>query len=228
VLEIEACASGGARTDFEMLSRTGRIWISDCNDPVDRHRIQRNCGIFFPPEAMGTHVGPRRSHTTARETPMALRAWTALFGHMGVEADLRLLKPPERDELRTVIQIHKAERGLLHAGRTVRLDHLDPGLSASMITDDQTALVCVFQLQTAETATLAPVLLPDLPPSARYRVTLLRGLADPERSMKSCPAWATDPFIASGAGLAVIGLPLQVLRVGDFNIWRLERLDPPA
>ncbi|HQN52708.1 MAG TPA: alpha-galactosidase, partial [Phenylobacterium sp.] len=67
-VEIESCASGGGRADFEILKRTDRIWTSDCNDPVERQTIQQGFSIFFPPEVMGAHVGPAASHTTARRT----------------------------------------------------------------------------------------------------------------------------------------------------------------
>ena len=35
-LEIESCASGGARVDLGVLARTDRIWTSDCNDALER------------------------------------------------------------------------------------------------------------------------------------------------------------------------------------------------
>src|SRR4029079_15809618 len=40
-LEIESCASGGARVDLGVLARTDRIWTSDCNDALERAQIQR-------------------------------------------------------------------------------------------------------------------------------------------------------------------------------------------
>ncbi|MDE2487248.1 MAG: alpha-galactosidase, partial [Alphaproteobacteria bacterium] len=39
-VEIESCASGGGRADYEILRRTDRIWTSDCNDPLERQSIQ--------------------------------------------------------------------------------------------------------------------------------------------------------------------------------------------
>ena len=35
-LEIESCASGGARVDLGILDRTDRIWTSDSLDPLER------------------------------------------------------------------------------------------------------------------------------------------------------------------------------------------------
>src|SRR5205085_3181351 len=125
-VEIESCSSGGGRADFEILKRTDRIWTSDCNDPIDRQHIQRAFSYFLPPEIMGSHVGARRSHTTGRVTGIEMRAFTAFFGHMGIEADISRMRAEERERLSQVIGLHKQWRDLLHSGRVTRLDHPDP------------------------------------------------------------------------------------------------------
>lgn len=98
-VEIESCSSGGARADYEILKRTDRIWTSDCNDPIERQQIQRQFSIFFPPEVMGSHVGPRHAHTTARITSLEMRAVTALFGHMGIEGNIADFSEGEKSQL---------------------------------------------------------------------------------------------------------------------------------
>ena len=40
-VEIESCSSGGGRVDLGIAVRTDRFWTSDCNDAVERQRIQR-------------------------------------------------------------------------------------------------------------------------------------------------------------------------------------------
>ena len=87
-LEIESCASGGGRIDLGILQHTDRVWASDCNDPVERQRIQRWTGQLLPPELMGTHVGAAEAHTTRRVTSLSFRLATALFGHAGIEQNL--------------------------------------------------------------------------------------------------------------------------------------------
>ncbi|MDM4777904.1 alpha-galactosidase, partial [Micromonospora sp. b486] len=84
-VEIESCSSGGARVDLEILRRTDRVWASDCNDALERLSIQRWTGLLLPPELVGTHIGPERSHTTHRVHDLSFRAVTALFGHHGIE-----------------------------------------------------------------------------------------------------------------------------------------------
>ena len=65
-VEIESCASGGGRIDLGILERTERVWTSDCNDALERQTIQRWASTLIPPEVMGAHIGPPRSHTTGR------------------------------------------------------------------------------------------------------------------------------------------------------------------
>ncbi|MDQ1655101.1 MAG: alpha-galactosidase, partial [Cryptosporangiaceae bacterium] len=95
-LEIESCASGGGRADLGILARTDRIWTSDCNDALERQRIQRGFSLFLPPELMGAHIGGPRSHTTGRVHDLGFRAATALFGYLGIEWDLTAASPSER------------------------------------------------------------------------------------------------------------------------------------
>ena len=87
-VEFESCASGGARIDHEILRRTVRVWTSDCNDALERQTIQRGASMLIPPELMGAHIGPERSHTTGRRHDLQFRAATAFFGHLGVEWNL--------------------------------------------------------------------------------------------------------------------------------------------
>ena len=90
-VEFESCASGGGRVDHEILRRTERVWTSDCNDALERQQIQRGASMLIPPELMGAHIGPSRSHTTGRIHSLAFRGATAMFGHLGVEWNISRL-----------------------------------------------------------------------------------------------------------------------------------------
>jgi len=121
-LEIESCASGGARADYGVLANTDRIWTSDSNDALDRQTIQRGASYFFPLPIMGAHVGPRNCHITGRELTMDFRAGTAIFGHMGIEADLSKESEEDRHILGNAVDLYKQHRELLHSGKFYRLD----------------------------------------------------------------------------------------------------------
>ncbi|MCR5879262.1 alpha-galactosidase [Phenylobacterium sp. J367] len=222
-VEIESCASGGGRADYEVLKRTDRIWTSDCNDPLERQSIQQAFSIFFPPEVMGAHVGPADSHTTARRASIELRTLTALFGHMGIEADVRRFAPAELEVLRTAIALHKRFRPLLHGGRLVRQTPPDPGAVSFAVLGEGEALASLAQLATPETAAAAPLRLKGLDHEMIYTVRLLNPPGRPEAAMKHAPALVRGEAIrAAGRLIAELGLPAPILRAGEIAVYHLE------
>jgi len=121
-VEIESCSSGGARADYGILKHTDRIWTSDTNDALDRLRIQHGFSFFFPPELMGAHVGPYVCHITGRRLSMATRAGVALFGDMGIEANILEMSETEKAELKEAVELHKKHRNLILGSDLVRMD----------------------------------------------------------------------------------------------------------
>ncbi|WP_458526852.1 alpha-galactosidase [Onishia taeanensis] len=232
-VEIESCASGGARTDHGILRHTHRVWTSDCNDPHERVHIQRGAGRFLPPELLGAHIGPEHAHTTSRRTGLAFRASTALFGHLGLELDVSRLGTEERAELRGWIERYKALRGLLHGGVGWRLDCLDPHQQAHGVVapDGGEALYNVSQLSMPRHALPAPQPLTGLDPTRRYRIELLELPEHPERRMKELPAWVDAQFtqgetlVASGEQLMTLGLALPVLDPDQALLLHLRACD---
>ena len=206
-VEIESCASGGARIDHEVLQRTERVWTSDCNDALERQTIQWGASMFITPEVMGAHIGPTRSHTTGRVHSLAFRALTALFGHLGVEWNVLELSDTERRQLADAIALHQRFRPLLHGGDTVRFDPERNGQQAAShahgvyAPDRREALVAHVQLTTGMGLLPPPVRLPGLPPDVRYRVEQvpLPG---------SNQVWAESGVVLTGAQLAAHGVQL--------------------
>lgn len=228
-VEIESCASGGGRADYEILKRTTRIWTSDCNDPFDRQPIQRAASIFFPPEIMGAHVGPADSHTTARRNSLAFRAFTAMGGHFGVEADLMTMPESDRRALAEMIALHKRLRPHLHGHALLRLDHADAGCLATQQGDGDVWLVAAAQIATPVYALTAPLRVSGLEGSARYRVRLLNPPEAPRASMKKRTALVRGETLeASGLALMTAGLHLPPLRAGEIAAVLIERIETPA
>ena len=211
-VEFESCSSGGARIDHEILRRTERVWTSDCNDALERQTIQRGASMLIPPELMGAHIGPTRSHTTGRSHSLAFRAITAMFGHLGVEWNLLTLTDDELAQLRTVIELHQRFRPLLHGGDVVRFDTEPPYLAHGVYAPDRReALVSFACVASALSLTPPPLLLPGLDPSRRYRVESIVVPGHRWGPARSQPAWLTDGATASGAALAAVGLQPPVL-----------------
>ena len=225
-VEIESCASGGGRADFEILRRTDRGWTSDCHDPIERQAIQRGFGLFLPPEVMGAHVGASPDHGTGRRTSIDLRALTALFGSMGVEADVRAFSERERAALKDWIAVHKAHRALIHGGRVLRQEHPDPGAVATMVADGGGALASFAQLARPFRAGLDPLRLVGLDPAASYRVRLLNPPQLSEAGRRRTPALlGGGTILATGRMIETGGLPLPILRPGQIAVFLLERID---
>ena len=125
-VEIESCASGGGRIDYGVLSRTHRVWTSDCTDALERLEIQRGASIFVPPEILGSHISASPNHQTGRRHTLSFRALVAMAYHFGVELNPLELSSEERVELVLYIAAHKRLRPLLHApGADFRLDPID-------------------------------------------------------------------------------------------------------
>ncbi|SCL31693.1 alpha-galactosidase [Micromonospora nigra] len=212
-VEIESCASGGARVDLEILRRTDRVWASDCNDALERLSVQRWTGLLLPPELVGTHVGPERSHTTHRVHELGFRAATALFGHHGIEWDIGAVSDAERAELAAWVALHKRLRPLLHAGRVVRIDHPDPAVQAHGVVapDRSRAVYAVTRLTTSVAQVPGPVRLPGLDPARRYAVTPARGVPGPATLAMTEPGWVAAGVTLGGTVLASVGLQMPAL-----------------
>lgn len=212
-LEIESCASGGARVDLGVLDRTDRIWASDCIDPIERLTIQKYTSLLVPYELTGAHVSGPRSHSTGRRHDLALRAGVALPGHFGIEWDISVLDDAELDELAAWVSVHKAHRALLHTGRAVFADLVDEtaDVRGVVAADGSSALFSYVQVTTSASYPAAPVTFPGLDDDRRYRVRLAEPtivLAGPGQSPLP---WTLEPVVLTGRVLATVGLQAPVL-----------------
>ncbi|MEP2370602.1 MAG: alpha-galactosidase [Ilumatobacter sp.] len=223
-VEFESCASGGGRVDHEILRRVERVWTSDCNDALERQLIQQGASMFIPPEVMGAHIGPARSHTTARTQSLAFRAATAIFGHLGVEWNVATLSESERTRLRAIIALHKHHRELLHGGDAVRFTteaaYVARGVYA---TDRSHAIVSFAQLTTASSLTPPPLRMPGLDPDARYRVEHLPIPGERWGAARVQPAWLSGGIALTGRQLAVHGVQPPVLHPESAVLLTLTR-----
>jgi len=153
-VEIESCASGGGRADYGVLAHTDRIWTSDSNDALERLKIQKGFSYFFPAELMGSHVGPRDCHITHRNINMAMRASVTLFGHMGMEMDLRELTDEETVELKAMVELYKKHRQLVHSGDLFRLELPDYMHGLGIVAQDKSEALFSYSLIACSSASL--------------------------------------------------------------------------
>lgn len=215
-LEIESCASGGARVDLGVLRRTQRVWASDSNDPVERQRIQRWTGTLIPPELVGSHVGPSIAETTHRAASLPFRMTTALFGHAGIEWDITRADEGEREALRRWAALYRELRPLLHSGVTVRSDEVDDQtlLHGVVAADGSRAVYAWVRLGTSVDGFTPRTRIPGLPAAQRYRLRMREDLGRVARHQVADPAWTDAGVEASGAFFETVGVPLPLLAPG--------------
>jgi alpha-galactosidase len=220
-LEIESCCGGGGRLDLGVLERTDRVWVSDCIDPHEGHRLVRWTGLTLPPELMGTHVGSGANHTTGRQHTLRFRAGTAVWGHLGIEWDLTTIPDEEREELRAWIALHKRFRGLLHSGRVVRADtlHDDLQLDGVVAPDGREALFRLSALDLTLGQPAGRLRFPGLAPETAYRVTPVPLTVSPKDRPR--PAWYDGGAVMSGRLLDEVGLVAPLLEADDLVIVHL-------
>ncbi|MFT3889494.1 MAG: alpha-galactosidase [Arachnia sp.] len=214
-IEFESCSSGGARIDLEVMERVQRVWVSDNSDPEDRQRMLWWTGQLLPLEVMGSHVASGRSHVTGRTHDLDFRAATAVFGHFGIEWDLKEATAEELRRLGWWIDWYKAHRDTLHAGRLVRVDLGHPAVFFKGVVTPERAVFSLAVLRTPSEVSLGRLRLPGLDPAARYRVTVV----DP----RSADGTAQG-VIATGAQLATVGVRAPQLQPCTAALFEAERI----
>ncbi len=213
-LEIESCASGGGRVDYEILKRTHRFWASDSNDAVERTRIQTGFSYFLPPEVMGAHIGPAWSHTSGRGLHAGYRALIASYGHMGIEADLTKMSDVERAIMKEAVARYKQDRHIWHSGTFHRIRTVDPNLlgALSVAADKSAARLILSQIDRPRSTIPPRIRIPGLEPARQYRVIsqfMSEQVADANRNMDN-PLFS-DGIVLNGRTLETVGIGLPSL-----------------
>ncbi|WP_247826559.1 alpha-galactosidase [Arthrobacter antioxidans] len=217
-LEIESCASGGARVDLGILARTDRIWTSDCIDPIERLVNQKYTGLVVPPELLGMHIGGPVSHSTGRAHTLPFRAATAIFGHFGIEWDISDLTEAEYEILGRYVGLHRSWRDDLHRGSVVHAECPDPAMDLrGIVSGDRRRALFGYSL-TASSASYppGPLTFPGLDPEALYEVRPAVPEEGHPGNGQSPLAWLQraldgDPVRLSGRALAQAGVQAPVL-----------------
>mgnify|MGYP003852079609 FL=1 len=224
-LEIETCAGGGGRVDLEVLSRTQRIWASDCNDPLERQRIQRWTTLLVPPEMMGAHIGPPAAHSTGRSAGLDLRAGTAFWGHLGIEwnvAGADAVAPDVRAALQRWVALHRDHRDLLHSGVVVRSDLPEDGrlLHGVVARDGSEAIYGYVALDSVVDNPVGLLRLPGLQADRTYRVERLGPFQPSGAAMRAPTAWWERGVEVAGRVLTSHGVQAPGLNPEEMVLMR--------
>lgn len=224
-LEIESCASGGARIDLGILDLVDRVWTSDTNDPLERQQIQRWTGVLLPPEFLGGHLGAATAHITGRTSSLGLRFATALFGSAGIEWDLTAATAREREDVAAWVAVYKRLRPLLHGGVVVRsgADDAAQFVHGVVAGDAGSAIYALVSLRAAESALAEPIRFAGLDPDRRYTVRPLAIGPAPRVVQDAAPAWLRSGGVTlPGRVLAEVGLPAPLLTPEQAALFTVE------
>ena len=223
-LEIESCASGGARVDLGILEHTDRIHVSDCLDPLERLTIQRYTGLVVPPELMGAHLTSPVTHSTGRTVDLGLSGATALFGHFGIEWDLTTVDDSTRAAIADWVALARRLRALVATGRMIHVDHPDPGtdVRGMVAADGASAVFTISQTQTDVVWPGGRVRLPGLDPDRTYDIDTLAPGGAQEGPGQSPLLWAQRGIALTGRQLATAGLRPPVQNPGHAIVLELH------
>jgi alpha-galactosidase len=224
-VEIESCASGGARIDLGILDLVDRVWTSDTNDPLERQQIQRWTGVLIPPEYLGGHLGAATAHITGRTSALSFRFATALFGSAGIEWDLTTASAEARAEVARWVAEYKRLRPLLHTGVVVRsgADDAAQFVHGVVSTDGRTGIYALVALRAADAALPGPVRFAGLDPDTRYTVRPLPVGPAARVVQDAAPGWLTAGEVTlPGRVLAEVGLPAPLLTPEQAALFTVE------
>ena len=171
--------------------------------------MQHNAALFLPLCVTGSHVGPRKCHTSGRVLDMSFRAWVAAQRHMGFEMDPRELTDDEAQVLREVTSWWKHNRSWLERADILRLDSDDPAvLAEQQLAEDDTRFVAfVGKAETSAQIAPRPIRLTRLDPDAHYKITLINR-TNASALSRGTPALKDSAMELSGAYLMNYGLTL--------------------
>ncbi|MFK7745137.1 MAG: alpha-galactosidase [Roseobacter sp.] len=208
-VEIESCASGGGRIDFGIMRQTQRVWLSDSNDALERMKMQHNAALFLPAAVTGSHVGPRRCHTSGRVLDIEIRAWVAAQRHLGFEMDPRELTDHEAGVLKYITGWWKQNRDWMYGADILRLESTDPAVIAEQQMNRDATRFVVFagKAETSQQIAPRPLQLTRLDPTILYRVNLLNRTSASHLSRGQL-ALKDRSVTLSGAALMSSGLRL--------------------
>jgi alpha-galactosidase len=227
-LEIESCSGGGGRVDLGVLDRTDRLWPSDCNDPVERMRIERYTRLLVPPELVGSHLGEERAHTTSRRTDLSLRLCAALFAHAGIELDLSRTTE-DLEVIRRWATYYREWRETIRTGRVVNADIADDDalLQGIIAADGSRALFMWARLSSSAEGQIGRMRFPGLVPGERYAISMPEHFGRASRYGND-PSWVVEatqtPVILSGRVLSEIGVPLPTLNPQQAMLIEVSRV----
>ena len=133
-LTIQACASGGGRSNYGYLKYFDEFWVSDNTDGLQRLFMQWGASYFYPSITMASHVSDIPNLQTQHMIPLKFRLDVAMSARFGLELQPMHMSAEEKAMCKNAIADYKQVRHIIQLGDLYRLVSPYSGLGlASMM-----------------------------------------------------------------------------------------------
>ena len=215
---FQACASGGGRIDYGILSRCGEFWTSDNTDALQRIFIQWGTSFVYPASMMAAHVTICPNHQTGRSVPLKCRLDVAMWGRLGLELDPRDMNQEELAMVRSAVADYKRLRPVFRSGDLYRLASPCDGPWAGLMVvgpERDHAVLFAYKTEHMLGVALPRLRLRGLDPQGTYLMRELnRGGGEPHTAHP-------EGALLSGAWLMQHGLEIRLDREFDTAVLEL-------
>ncbi len=205
-IDIQACGSGGGRTDYGFLRYADEFWASDNCDPRERVFIQWGASLFYPASTIASHVAPCPNWHMKRTTPIKYRCDVAMSARYGYEFDPRKMSPEEFAVSKAASATYKRIRPTVQQGDLYRLvSPYEQSYAALMYVNDARSHAVVFLFGLSRSGRTndfpPPLRLEGLSPDVNYTVRELNTVKQRHSQL--------DGKSASGRAFMTMGLPVR-------------------
>ena len=212
-LTIQACASGGGRTNYGILPWFDEFWVSDDTDALQRVYLQWGTSYFFPPVTMASHISASPNHQTHRIVSLKYRIDVAMSGRLGMEIQPKNMTADEIDMCRKAIAEYKEIRPVVQQGDIYRLLSPYDGKGAASLLyatpDKNKAVFYWWKTETFCNQQLPRIPMAGLDPDKKYKVRELNRI--------DVVPLRFEGQTFSGKFLMSNGLEMPVSHIGDSN-----------
>ena len=170
---FEACASGGGRIDYGILSIFDDFWTSDNTDAYDRLYIQDAYSRIYPIKAMRAWVTDCPNFLSGRVIPLKFRYHSAMMGSLGIGCNILKFTDEETELSKDMIRQYKEIRPIVQEGDFYRLDN--PSANEYFLYEYRKGLIFAFLPQSKVGHRGTTIRLRGLDEQARYTLHTLQG-----------------------------------------------------
>lgn len=229
---MNACSSGGGRSDLGAMHFHHEFWPSDNTDALSRVKINWGYSYFFPAQSIASHVSQSPNHQTHHITPIKFRFDVSMAQRLGLELQPALLTAEELEWTRRGVKTYKRIRDLVQFGDLYRLvSPYDEDRSALMYVDAAKIRAVMFAYVTAfhNRENFPMIRLDGLDPAKKYRVSELMPAETPGKQngkpiVRQRKAFAADGEVFSGDFLMKYGMRVKIRFTYDSAVFLVEEV----